>query len=63
EWRNRRVRDAMRPVNQSMFVKTSTNMNEAQELMKGNSVHALAVLGESGELVGFLRRGRIRRKK
>jgi Zn-dependent protease len=63
EWRNRRIRDAMRPVNQSMFVKTSTNMNEAQELMKGNSVHALAVLGESGELVGFLRRGRIRRKK
>jgi CBS domain-containing protein len=63
QWRNRRVRDAMRPVNQSMFVKTSTNMDDAQELMQGNKVHALAVLDESGELVGFLRRGRIRRKK
>ena len=63
QWRNRQVRDAMRPVDQSMFVKASTNMDDAQELMQRNSVHALAVLGESGELVGFLRRGRIRRKK
>jgi CBS domain-containing protein len=63
QWRDRRVRDVMRPVDQSMFVKPSTNIDEAQELMQGNSVHALAVLGESGELVGFLRRGRIRRRR
>jgi len=63
QWRNRRVRDVMRPVNSSMFVKTSTNMDAANELMQGNGVDALAVIGESGELLGFLRRGRVRRKK
>jgi CBS domain-containing protein len=63
QWRDRRVRDAMRPVNASMFVKTSTNMDAANQLMRGNGVDALAVIGESGELVGFLRRGRVRRKR
>jgi len=63
QWRNRRVRDAMRPVNSSMFVKASTNMDAANEMIQGNGVGALAVIAESGELVGFLRRGRVRRKK
>ncbi len=63
QWRNRRVRDAMRPVNSSMFVKTSTNMDIASELIDGNGVGAVAVIEESGELVGFLRRGRVKRKK
>src|SRR5437016_3775316 len=63
QWRNRRVRDAMRPVNSSMFVKASTNMDAANEMIQGNGVGALAVIAESGELVGFLRRGRVRTKK
>ena len=63
QWRNRRVRDAMRPVNSSMFVKASTDMDAANEMIQGNGVGALAVIAESGELVGFLRRGRVRRKK
>jgi len=63
QWRNRRVRDAMRPVNSSMFVKASTDMDAADEMIQGNGVGALAVIAESGELVGFLRRGRVRRKK
>jgi Zn-dependent protease/CBS domain-containing protein len=63
QWRNRRVRDAMRPVNSSMFVKASTNMDAANEMIHGNGVGALAVIAESGELVGFLRRGRVKRKK
>lgn len=62
QWRERRVRDAMRPVNSSMFVKASTGMDAANELIEGNGVGALAVIEESGELVGFLR-GRVRRKK
>jgi Zn-dependent protease len=63
QWRERHVRDAMRPVDSSMFVKTSTGMDAATELIEGNGVGALAVIEESGELVGFLRRGRVRRKK
>ena len=63
QWRNRRVRDAMRPVNSSMFVKASTDMDAASELIQRNGVGSLAVIEESGELVGFLRRGRVRRKQ
>jgi Zn-dependent protease/predicted transcriptional regulator len=63
QWRNRRARDVMRPVNSSMFVKASTDMDDAKELIERNGVGALAVIAESGELVGFLRRGRVKRKK
>jgi Zn-dependent protease len=62
-WRNRQVRDAMRPVNPSMFIKASANMDAANELIQRNGVGAVAVIEESGELVGFLRRGRLRKKK
>lgn len=63
QWRDRRVRDSMRPVNPSMFVKASADMDTADELIQGNGVGAVAVIEESGELVGFLRRGQVRRKK
>jgi Zn-dependent protease/CBS domain-containing protein len=63
QWRDRRVRDAMRPVTPSMFVKTSADMDGANELIQRNGVGALAVIEESGELVGFLRRGRLRRRR
>jgi Zn-dependent protease len=63
QWRYRRVRDAMRPVNSSMFVKTSTDLEAANELIQGNGLGALAVIEDSGELVGFLRSGRIKRRR
>src|SRR5437588_9463371 len=53
QWRNRRVQDAMRPVNSSMFVKASTDMDAASGLIQRNGVGSLAVIEESGELVGF----------
>lgn len=61
-WRDRQVRDAMRPVNSSMFVKAAADIEAANELMQGNGVGAVAVIEESGELVGFLRRGRVKRR-
>jgi Zn-dependent protease len=63
QWRDRRIRDAMRPVNSSMFVKAAADMEAANDLMQVNGVGAVAVIEESGELVGFLRKGRVRRKK
>jgi Zn-dependent protease len=63
QWRDRRVRDVMRPVNASMFVKADSGMDTAIELIQSNGVNALAVIEESGEVVGFLRKGRMRRKK
>lgn len=59
-WRALRVRDVMRPVSPSMFVKASANMDAANELIQRNGVGAVAVIGDSGELVGFLRRGRMK---
>jgi Zn-dependent protease len=63
QWRDRRVRDAMRPVVPSMFIKASASMNTANEMIQRNGVGAVAVVEESGELVGFLRSGRVRRKR
>ncbi len=63
QWRDRRIRDVMRPVNSSMFVKASSGMDTANELIQSNGVGALAVIEESGEVVGFLRKGRVRRKR
>ena len=63
QWRDRRVRDAMRPVNPSMFVKASASMDAANDLIQCNGVGAVGVIAESGELIGFLRGGQLRRKK
>jgi Zn-dependent protease/CBS domain-containing protein len=63
QWRNRRVRDAMRPVSPLLFIKASANLDEANELIERNGVGAVAVIEESGQLVGFLRRGRVKRKR
>lgn len=63
QWRDRVIREVMRPVSATMFVKASTGMDTANELIQSNGVGALAVIAESGEVVGFLRRGRLRRKR
>jgi Zn-dependent protease len=60
-WRNLGVRDVMRPVSPSMFVKASVNMDAANELIQRNGVGALGVIEGSGELVGFLSRGRVKK--
>jgi Zn-dependent protease len=61
-WRDRRVCDVMRVVNSQLFVPESATMESANELIQRNGVGAVAVVGSAGELVGFLRRGRVRRK-
>ena len=62
QWRARQVRDVMRPVNSSLFVKAGSPVSAATQLMERNGVGALAVVDESGDLVGFMQRGRLRRK-
>jgi Zn-dependent protease len=63
QWRARRARDVMRPVNKSFFVPENAIMASARELMTSNGVGALAVVDRTGELVGFLRRGKLKRRK
>ena len=62
QWRKRRTRDVMRNVNSSLFVRESTSLATARELMQRNGVGALAVIADSGELVGYLRQGGRTRK-
>ncbi|HVS21935.1 MAG TPA: site-2 protease family protein [Pyrinomonadaceae bacterium] len=63
QWRSRSARDVMRPVNSQLFVSDNTTMESANELIKHNGVGAVAVLNGAGELVGFLQRGQLKRRK
>jgi len=58
QWRQRRARDVMRPVSPLLFVTESATMATANDLMQRNDVGALAIVDDSGQLVGFLRANR-----
>ena len=63
-WREVRARDVMRPVSDELFVETSATMAHANDLMQRNGTNALAVINSTGELIGFLQRGKaVSRKK
>ena len=59
-WRLTCARDVMRPIAPRFFVEPSATLDYARELMKRNGVGSLAVINNSGELVGFLQSGRLR---
>ncbi len=63
QWPTRRIRSVMRVVTPQLFVSESTPMSEANRLMQQNEVDAVAIVNPAGDLVGFLRAGRIARKK
>ena len=62
KWRSLRVRDAMRTVTSHFFVPEDATVESVNELIEQNGVGAVGVINGSGELVGFLRRGRLRKK-
>ena len=62
-WRLTRARDVMRPIAPRFFVEPTATLDYAQELMKRNGIGSLAVVGKSGELVGFLQSGNFKRRK
>src|SRR5260370_30719164 len=61
EWRNRRARDVMRSVNSSLFIIESAPVATARPVMQRHGVGAFAGSADSGQLVGYLRRGRVAR--
>lgn len=63
QWRSRRSRDVMRPVDSQLFVPENATMESAIELIEHNGVGAAAVLNDKGELVGFLQSGQVKRRK
>jgi len=61
-WHHTRVGDVMRPVADDLFVAPSTPLARAERLLNENGAGALAVVDDSGHLVGLLLRGRIKRR-
>jgi Zn-dependent protease/CBS domain-containing protein len=62
KWHTTKVRQVMRPVQEDYFVETGASVVEAKELLRINGIGVLGVIDTSGNFVGFLQRGRIRRR-
>src|SRR5215204_3982804 len=62
-WHLTRARDVMRPIAPRFFVEPNATLAYAQELMKRNGIGSVAVVGKTGELVGFLQSGKFKRIK
>ena len=62
EWRTTKIQDVMRPITPDYFVETTTALPEAKQLMRVNGIGALGVIDARGNLVGFMRRGRTKKR-
>lgn len=62
EWQTTVIEEIMRPITPDYFVETTAPINQARDLMRTNGINSLGVIDESGNLVGFLQRGRIRKR-
>ncbi len=62
-WHLTRARDVMRPIAPRFFVEPNATLDYAQELMKRNGISSVAVVGKTGELVGFLQTGKFKRQR
>ena len=62
KWHTSTIADVMRPVTPDYFVEPQTYLVEAQQLMRVNGVGALGVIDDKGNLVGYIQRGRVRKR-
>jgi CBS domain-containing protein len=62
KWRETTVGSVMRAVAPEYFVDTKAMLAEAKILMRENGIGALGVINARGELVGYLQRGRLRKR-
>ena len=62
EWRDTKIQDVMRPITPDYFIELDVPLAEAREIMRVNGIGALGVIDAKGNLVGFLQRGRIRKR-
>jgi Zn-dependent protease/CBS domain-containing protein len=62
DWQKTKIRSVMRPVAPEYFVETNATLTEAKSLMRENDIGSLGVINTKGELVGFLQRGRLRKR-
>lgn len=62
KWHKIKIKSVMRPIKPEYFVEEDTPLNDAKELMRQNGVGIVGVIDEEGQLVGYLQRGKFRRK-
>ena len=62
KWQKTLIQSVMRPVTPDYFIESDSYLKEAQQLMRENGIGALGVIDKAGNLVGFLQRGRIRKR-
>lgn len=62
DWRKTKILEIMRPITPDFFVEAQTLLPEAKELMRTNGVGALGVIDDQGKLVGFMRRGKVKKR-
>ncbi|MDT5059610.1 MAG: hypothetical protein QOH63_69 [Acidobacteriota bacterium] len=62
-WPQTRAREVMRPIDSTLFVESTATMARADEIMQRNGIGSLAVIDHTGQLVGFLQRGRLKKIK
>ncbi|MEP6903981.1 MAG: site-2 protease family protein, partial [Actinomycetota bacterium] len=62
DWQKTKIRQVMRPVTPEYFVETNATLSEAKLLMRENGIGSLGVINGKGELVGYLQRGRLRKR-
>ncbi|MGI9034818.1 MAG: CBS domain-containing protein, partial [Pyrinomonadaceae bacterium] len=60
-WNETKAREVMRPITADYFVDAALLLSDAQILLRENGIGALGVIDEKGNLVGFLKRGKMRR--
>jgi Zn-dependent protease/CBS domain-containing protein len=63
KWHLTKAREVMRPIAPRFFVEPNATLDYARELMKRNGIGSVAVVGKSGELVGFLQNGTFKKKR
>jgi CBS domain-containing protein len=61
-WRKTTAGDVMRPVATDHFVDSRMLLSEAKTLLRDNGIGALAVVNGNGDVVGYLQRGRLRKR-
>lgn len=62
KWHETKVRDVMLPIKQDQFVETNTSIVEVKELLRTNGIGILGVIDDKGDFVGYIKRGKIRRR-
>jgi Zn-dependent protease len=62
-WHLTHAREVMRPIAPRFFVEPNATLDYARELMRRNGIGSVAVVGKTGELIGFLQSGKFKRKR